>query len=165
MNVKLIYNSPDIERIISYCTNFNASKNSSLDMASIGMEISTSKAVAHNILSHKNFRIQEHNLEIPQFDLSEAEGSEDDKDWFDEAQRRVIVLARELYAQGIHKGISKDQMNTILPLVTETKLNMHGTVRDWVRFVNSKTLNDEQKEIIKKTLKNVIPTIAFSLGW
>lgn len=177
--------NPEIEKLLGYCI-----KNkhwSIFEMASMCVEITTSRAIAQQILRHRSFHFQEFSQryaevqEIESFparkqDLKNRQNSTDDlsediKEWFLEAQLKVKSTAAHFYKEALAKGIAKEQARFLLPLSTQTKLYMHGTVRDWIHYLNLRTdvsTQLEHREIalaIRTIFIKEFPTISKALEY
>ena len=203
--VKLIHITPDAEKHIAYCARVSSPNQenpefsklikylikhkhwSPLEMASMCVEITTSRAISPQILRHRSFSFQEFSQRYSaaqQFEIYDArrqdeknkQNSIDDlsdevQEWFHEAQSKVIVTASELYSEALNRGIAKECARSLLPLNTTTKLYMHGTVRSFVHYVQVRadvSTQLEHREIaeeIKKIMIQELPTIASALEW
>jgi thymidylate synthase (FAD) len=144
-------------------------------------EIKTSRAIAAQILRHRSFTFQEFSqryASVAEFetynarrqDTKNRQNSIDDlpqdtKEWFIYAQKQVSDSAYELYVQALSKGVAKEQARFLLPLSTQTKLYMTGSIRSWIHYLNVRTTSDtqlEHREIaieIKEKLKLHFPNI------
>lgn len=160
---------------------------SPFEMGSACVEITTTRAVSPQILRHRSFSFQEFSqryAEAQSFincparsqDLKNRQNSNDDlsdetKKWFDEAQNIVSGISTELYKTAISKGIAKECARFLLPLNTETKLYMHGTIRSFLHYVEVRTDSSTQKEhrdiaeAIKEILKAELPIVAEAMEW
>lgn len=205
MNVKLVHSTQEAEKLIVYCARVSSSdqnrgdqsklisyciKNkhwSIFEMASMCVEITTSRAIAQQILRHRSFHFQEFSqryAEVTTFEKYEARSqdlknrqnsvddmSTEDKLWFQKAQAMIKDIANTTYKQALDKGIAKEQARFLLPLSTTTKLYMHGTLRDWIHYINLRTENGtqlEHKQIadqIKSIAINQFPLISQALNW
>lgn len=205
MEVKLIHKTPEAEKLIAYCARVSSPnqdnpeiekllsyciKNkhwSVFEMASMCVEITTSRAIAQQILRHRSFHFQEFSqryAKATEFETYEARRQDNknrqnsiddmsfkDKNWFLNAQDQVQDWCISYYEQALKKGIAKEQARFLLPLSTTTKLYMHGTIRDWIHYINLRTENGtqlEHKEIalsIQKIFVNEFPTIAKALEY
>lgn len=203
MQVKLVHITPEAEKHIAYCarvssTNQNNPEYAKLlsycikhkhwsvfEMASMCVEITTSRAIAAQILRHKSFNFQEHSQrysEIQGFEEYEARSQdvknrqnsidnlpEDIKQWFIDAQIQNNEACYELYRDALDKGIAKEQARFLLPLSTQTRLYMHGTIRSWIHYLELRTGNGTQKEhadiakAIQEIFNKQLPTIAEAL--
>lgn len=93
------------------------------------------------------------------------------QNWWDEAQNKVSEVCHTLYREALEKGIAKECARFILPLSTETKLYMNGTIRSWIHYLQQRTDEHtqlEHREIayeIQETFVRQLPIIAEALGW
>lgn len=205
MSVKLIHVTPNTEATIAYCARVSSSNQenpefeklikylikhkhwSPFEMATMCVEINTTRAIAAQILRHKSFNFQEFSqrysevqvfisCEARRQDLKNKQNSTDDlpediKAWFDQAQGDVVALSSKLYQEAISKGIAKECARFLLPLSTQTRLYMHGTIRSFIHYVDVRTDASTQKEhreialLVKDIMKDQFPTIAKALGW
>lgn len=72
--------------------------------------------------------------------------SQDDKDWFKDAQDQVGTLALGLYQEALDRGVAKEQARFMLPLSTPTRLYMSGTLRSWIHYLQLRSGNGTQVE-------------------
>lgn len=206
MKVQLVHITPESEKVISYCARVSNPKNqdnpnyekllayciknqhwSIFEMATMCIEITTSRAISAQILRHKSFSFQEFSqryAEATEFetykarkqDLKNRQNSTDDleantKAWFHWKQKELQKDAKAAYDLALEKGIAKESARFLLPLSTQTKLYMHGTVRSWIHYINLRTANgtqQEHKEIAeecKRIFKEQLPLIAKALEW
>lgn len=204
-NVRLVHVTPNAEKEIVYCARVSSPKQdnpeyekllsyliknkhwSPFEMASMCVEITTSRAIAQQILRHRSFSFQEFSqryAEAQHFEMYEArrqdlknrqnsidDMSEEDKKWFFDAQQDVVLLANEKYDEALNKGIAKEQARFLLPLLTETKLYMHGNIRSFIHYIDVRTdpsTQLEHREIavsIKEILKKELPAISKACNW
>ena len=156
-------------------------------MVDMSVEIITSRAISPQILRHKSFQFQEFSQryakaqEIERYqprrqDSKNRQNSLDDLDdatklWFAEAQERMASRALEQYNLALEKGIAKECARVLLPLGTQTKLYMKGSVRSWIHYLEvrtDKSTQQEHREIaleIKKIFITQFPVTAAALGW
>jgi thymidylate synthase (FAD) len=141
---------------------------SPFEMASITLEINTTRDIAHQIVRHRSFAFQEFSQryaapadldeypwelrETRMQDESNRQNSVETEDtllnqhWIQQ-QKRVIDTARNAYQWAIGVGIAKEQARAVLPEgLTRTRLYMHGTVRSWIHYVDVRTTPGTQKE-------------------
>jgi thymidylate synthase (FAD) len=155
--------------------------------ADFTFEIVTSKAISSQILRHKSFNFQEFSARYSKVNSYESydarrqdlknrqnsvdDMSEEDKQWFKEAQESAWSLAEYQYNKALEKGIAKEQARFLLPQNTTTKMYMKGTLRDWIHYVEVRTHPSTQKEHrdIAEAIKNIIvkevPIVAEAVGW
>ena len=208
MQVKFIHTTTEGEKIIAYCARVSSPNQdnpeyekllgylirnkhwSPFEMSTLCVEITTSRAIAQQILRHRSFHYQEFSqryAETQAFetyparrqDLKNRQNSlddmtEEDKEWFKKAQDTVQEECSRLYNKALKKGVAKEQARFLLPLSTQTKLYMHGTIRDWSTYLLVRLGPETQLEhreiareiwkilqkeypIISKTLINTYP--------
>lgn len=91
--------------------------------------------------------------------------------WFDEAQEKVAAAGMELYEAALEKGIAKECARVLLPLGTQTKLYMKGSVRSWIHYLEVRTDPATQKEHrdiadeIRKIFTSQFPVTSRAMGW
>ena len=158
---------------------------SPLEMASMTIEIKTSRAIAAQILRHRSFSFQEFSqrystaaeLEDIEWRMQgktnrqvgdqEVDLSEVPAELVKQAQSKCL----ETYNFLIEKGIAKECARMILPLNTSTTLYMSGTIRSWVHYLDLRTKEDTQKEHrdialgVLSIFKEQFPNVSASLGW
>lgn len=162
---------------------------SPFEMANMVVEITTSRAISSQILRHRSFTFQEFSQRYAQPDRiiyydarrqdeknrqnSIDNMSTEDRIWFDKAQFQVANLGFDLYGEAISKGIAKETARFLLPLNTQTRLYMNGTLRSWIHYIDlrgnpehgaQKEHQDIVKEI-KEIFKKEFPVISEALGW
>lgn len=180
MNTKLIHITPEAETLVAYCARVSSPNQenpeyekllaycikhqhwSVFEMASMCVEITTSRAIAQQILRHRSFHFQEFSQRyapVTNYEKYEArrqdnknrqnsiaDMSEADQKWFSGAQTHIAEMAFELYNDALNKGIAKEQARFLLPLSTQTKIYMHGTIRDWITYCMVRVDPSTQKE-------------------
>ena len=127
---------------------------SPFEMANMCVEIETTRAISPQILRHRSFSFQEFSQRyaevnelgsavIPHLrrqDHSNRQNSIDDLSSEDVANyyRRVSQLfedAEHLYKEMVSQGIAKECARNILPLGTQTRLYMNGSIRSWIHYL------------------------------
>lgn len=180
MNVKLIHRTEDAEKLVALCARVSSSnpdnpeyegllkyliKNrhwSPFEMASMCVEIETTRGVSPQILRHRSFSFQEFSLRYAEAteyekydarrqDTKNRQNSYDDLDdevkiWFDEAQDAINYYANELYEEALELGVAKECARNLLPMSTKTKLFMHGSLRSWIHYIDLRADKATQKE-------------------
>lgn len=139
---------------------------SPLEMASVCMEVETTRDIARQMLRHRSFSFQEFSQryadptqdldfvvrEARLQDTKNRQNSIETEDasikaWWDAKQKFIIDYVRESYAQAIEKGIAKEQARSILPEGnTVSRMYVNGTLRSWVHFIEVRSGNGTQKE-------------------
>lgn len=123
---------------------------SPFEMASMTLQIKTSRGIAAQILRHRSFSFQEFSQryqEVSDFALYPArrqdvknkqnsidDMSPEDKQWFLDAQTDMNVIASGFYNEALQRGIAKEQARFLLTLGTETVLYMTGSARSWITY-------------------------------
>lgn len=209
MNVKLISVTPDAEKNIAYCARVSNPNNQDSDniarllkyciehkhwsifeMASLNLEINTTRGLAAQILRHRSFNFQEFSQryadttllseEIPTFELRRQDTKNRQNSINDVDQETIVkwntkirehfAKSKALYDGMITDGIAKECARFILPLATPTRLYMNGTLRSWITYIALREKSGTQKEhmIIAKECKQVFceqfPIISEALG-
>jgi thymidylate synthase (FAD) len=177
--------NPEIARLLGYC--IREGHWSVFEQANMIIEITTSRAIAPQILRHRSFSFQEFSQRyaaatdfVPQRARRQAktnrQSSTDDLDfetqaWFLGAQGELWQIAYGMYAQALEKGVAKESARALLPLNTATRLYMNGTIRSWIHYLQLRTKGDtqlEHREIAegcKKIFAENLPVVASALGW
>jgi len=207
--VKLINVTPDAEKTIAYCARVSNPNNQNSDniskllkycidhkhwsifeMATLNLEINTTRGLAAQILRHRSFNFQEFSQryadttlladDIPLFDLrrqdtKNRQNSTDDIDreiifkW-NSKLREHFAKSKSIYDGMIADGIAKECARFVLPLATPTRLYMSGTLRSWITYIALREKNGTQKEhmLIAKECKRIFteqfPIISEALG-
>ena len=158
---------------------------SPFELASMCVEIKTSRAIAAQILRHRSFSFQEFSqryseaTELEDFELREpAEKNrqssnkaipKDDIAYY--IANRAAKGAMRAYEDLLEAGIAKECARAVLPLNTKTTMYMNGTVRSWIHYINLRTEENTQKEHrnVAKAVKNIFidqfPNISEALEW
>ena len=172
--------NPNVEKLIRYLIKHKHW--SPFEMASMCVEIKTTRAIAAQILRHRSFSFQEFSqryavatdVEIPELrrqDLKNRQNSTNDLDpniaeLFDRKIYEHFNEAQDLYQQLLDRGVAKECARGVLPLNTVTRLYMSGTLRSWLHYVDLRGDNGTQKEhmtiarSIGELLDSQVPTIA-----
>ena len=149
---------------------------SPFEMASMQVEIETTRAVAAQVLRHRSFSFQEFSqryssvdqlgtVGLPHLrsqDLKNKQASHDDLD-----QSEVDLMNKQiqqLYHQTfdyyeflLSKGVAKECARSILPLGTPTRLYMSGTIRSWIHYIQIRAGVETQLEhrLIAEAVKDI----------
>ena len=201
--VNLVWATPNAQDVIAFCARVSNPSNqhimetaprllrylrnhkhwSPFEMASVCLEINTTRDVARQILRHRSFSFQEFSqryAEAPGFDELSDPRMQDHKNrqnsietddqylnqWWKMTQNRVITDVEYLYREALNKGIAKEVARKILPEgLTMSRLYMAGTVRSWLHYLEVRTGQDTQKEhrdvalMCKNELECLLPTV------
>jgi thymidylate synthase (FAD) len=210
MATNLVSVTPDAEKLMAYCarvSNPNNQQNenyakllkycidhqhwSIFEMATMTLEINTTRGIAAQILRHRSFTFQEFSQryadttllsdEIPLFELRTQDNknrqnsidnvSIETKSKWTTKIREHFSKAKAIYDGMINDGIAKECARFVLPLATPTRLYMTGSTRSWIHYINLRSSHGTQKEhmIIANECKDIFikqfPTIGEALGW
>ena len=212
MNVKLIsITAPMIgdggwqaEDLVAYCARVSNPKNqmniatapklikflikhkhwSPFELASMCVEIKTSRAIATQILRHRSFSFQEFSqryseatkleplmLRAPADKNRQSSSTPIVDNVLDKLSLGVMHKALEVYNELIQAGVAKECARAVLPLGTQTTMYMNGTIRSWIHYIGLRTGEDTQKEHrdIANAIKNIFieqfPNISEALNW
>lgn len=160
---------------------------SPFEMAHLTVEITTSRALAQQILRHRSFSFQEFSQRYAtatdfvmyparRQDNKNRQNSIDDmsqetKNWFEEKQKAIQVNCNNAYQMALDRGIAKEQARFLLPLSTQTRLYMSGSIRSWIHYLDLRCSNGTQKEhkdiadAIKRLFTEQFPDVAKALEW
>ena len=203
-DAKLIWITPDAEKLIAKIARVSNPQNednpnaekllkylikhkhwSPFEMASMCVEIKTTRAIAPQILRHRSFSFQEFSQRyaiptesfptvIPDLrrqDTKNRQNSIDDlpsettefmKDRIDQHFRESV----DLYHYMLDHKVAKECARAVLPLNTCTRLYMSGTIRSWLHYVDLRGDNGTQREHMKiarsvgEILAKEVPSIA-----
>ena len=157
-------------------------------------EIETSKAIGIQLIRHRSFSFQEfsqryqdvnrlgHMFEPIELRAQAEDNRQSSTEVIDpevhigggytklsELITTHMSASRELYDMLINNGVAREQARMVLPLCTNTKIHMTGTIRSWIHFLELRDDSHAQKEIqliakeIKKQLKDKLPVISEAL--
>jgi thymidylate synthase (FAD) len=182
---KLIWATPDADKHIGYCARVSNPNNqdnpnvagllsycarnahwSVFEMASVCIEVSTTRDIARQILRHRSFSFQEFSqryadaTQLGEFAIRECRLQDnknrqnslatDDPEltvWWAAAQARMIAETEYLYSEALKRGIAKEQARALLPEgLTPSKLYVTGTMRSWITFLQARLDVATQKE-------------------
>ena len=206
MNVSLVHVTPDAENLITKMARVSNPANennyetaprlikflisqrhwSPFEMASLCVEIKTTRAIAPQILRHRSFSFQEFSqryadvscgLGAPVMpalrsqDITNRQNSIDDlpaerKALYSRRISKLFADSEDLYREMVSNGVAKESARAVLPLNTVTRMYMHGTIRSFLHYVDVRTDPSTQSEhrdiamAIKEILYEELPTIS-----
>ena len=200
-DAKLVWITPDAEKLIGKIARVSNPANednpnvvgllkylirhkhwSPFEMASMCLEIQTTRAIAPQILRHRSFSFQEFSqryaiateTDLPLLrrqDVKNRQNSIDDL----EPEDSLFLTSKidqhfkdalDLYQQLLDKGVAKECARAVLPLNTTTRLYMSGTIRSWLHYIDLRSWHGTQWEHTQialnalSILKEQLPTIA-----
>ena len=211
MNVKLVSTTSskieeikNAEEIIVYCARVSNPKNqlnkesspkllkflikhkhwSPFELASMCLEIKTSRGIAAQILRHRSFSFQEFSqryseaqeLEPLSLRKQADKNRQSSSDAFTNGLlntkvREHTAKSISLYNNLISAGVAKESARFILPLTTETTMYMQGSIRSWIHYIELRSQENTQKEHreiaegCRQIFINEFPNISVALGW
>lgn len=142
-------NSETSDKLISYLI-----KNkhwSPFEMVDMTIEIITSRGIAQQILRHRSFSFQEFSQRYAQVNdiepiqlryqadknrqSSSVNLNNEDAEYFNNRINQLIDLSQEIYQDMLDKGVAKECARFILPITTQTKIYMKGSIRSWIHYL------------------------------
>ena len=186
-NAKLIWITPNAEQLIGKIARVSNPANednpdsskllkylikhkhwSPFEMASMCVEIHTTRAISPQILRHRSFSFQEFSQryaiptdtfatvlpDLRRQDDKNRQNSIDDlpSETLEYYQGKIDDHFREsvnLYESLLHSGVAKECARSVLPINTVTRLYMSGTIRSWLHYVDLRGDNGTQQEHMK----------------
>ncbi|HRH59170.1 MAG TPA: FAD-dependent thymidylate synthase [Chitinophagaceae bacterium] len=158
---------------------------SPFEMVDMTVEIVTSRGIAQQILRHRSFSFQEfsqryakvNDIEPVQLRYQADKNrqsstdalNEDDSEYFEEKVKQVIDLSQQVYGEMIDKGVAKECARFVLPITTQTKIYMKGSIRSWIHYLQIRCDAHTQLEhrqialLICDIFKNNFPNISKAL--
>ena len=173
-------NTETAPRLLRYCIKHGHW--SVFETVSMTVEITTSRAIAAQLLRHRSFTFQEFSQRYAESqtwervvfrtqDTTNRQGSGEVFDsWsVQETADFMAGAAFAAYNELIKKGVSKETARMILPLCTRTTLYMTGNVRSWIHYFEQRCAEHTQKEhrdvanAIREIFDKNFPTVAQAL--
>ena len=181
--------NPKVAGLLAYCIKHNHW--SVFEQAHMTLEISTTRAIAAQILRHRSFTYQEFSQRyadssmladrIPMPDLrrqdtKNRQNSIDDIDPFERQHLQILIQkyfdeGMDLYREMLSRGVAKECARMVLPLAVPTKIYMTGSVRSWIHYIELRSANGTQKEHMdialdaKRVFAEQFPICAEALDW
>jgi len=156
-------NNPNVEKLLKYL--IGHSHWSPFEMASMCVEIHTTRAISPQILRHRSFSFQEFSQryaiptdtfatvlpDLRRQDTENRQNSIDDieevrKEYYEQKIDDHFRQAVALYESMLHSGVAKECARSVLPLNTVTRIYMSGTIRSWLHYIALRSENGTQKE-------------------
>lgn len=203
MSVQLVWVTPEAEKVIVYCARVSSPRQDSpeyekllrylikhghwspFEMASMCLEITTSRAISAQIMRHRSFSFQEFSQRFGSVQNvifanarrqaeSNRQSSTDDLDeetktWWKKTWEDTTKLSVLQYKQALERGIARESARFLLPMAAQTRLYMSGSVRSWIHYIESRTSEHTQKEHqeiaqeIKTIFEMAFPTVSKAL--
>lgn len=160
-------------KLLQYCVKHKHW--SVFETVNVVMEIKVPRDIGRQILRHKSFTFQEFSqryAEAQDFCIRDAR-SQDNKnrqnsndnlpenvrEWWEEAQQKILDIVTETYNQALSQGIAKECARVILPEGnTMSVMYMNGTLRSWLHYCDLRCSNGTQKEhmVIASLARNIL---------
>lgn len=153
------------------------------EQASMGVEIVTSRAISAQILRHKSFHFQEFSqryAEVVQFERPElrvqaasnrqSSSQVIDSNELNTSVGNILHWCEVTYDYLLKRGVARECARMILPMCSQTRVYMTGTVRDWIHYLKLRTKQHTQKEHreiaekISEIFAKEFPIVAECLG-
>lgn len=163
---------------------------SPFEMASMQVEINTTRAVAAQVLRHRSFSFQEFSqryssvgdlpsIGLPHLrsqDLKNKQASHDNMDPvvvenLNTQIEKLYQSAQNVYDLLLEQGVAKECARSVLPLGTPTRMYMSGSIRSWIHYIEIRAGIETQLEhrLIAEAVKSIFveqfPSIAEAMGW
>jgi len=170
-------NDATSEKLVRYL--INNQHWSPLEMASVCLEINTTRDIARQILRHRSFSFQEFSqryadasqlgFELREVRLQDVKNRQNSietdnlalQTWWENYQNVVLDSAIDAYQFALDKGIAKEQARAVLPEgITKSRMYMHGTLRSWIHYIqirSDKSTQKEHREIAVECVKAIEP--------
>ena len=170
-------NDATSEKLVRYL--INNQHWSPLEMASVCLEINTTRDIARQILRHRSFSFQEFSqryadasqlgFELREVRLQDTKNRQNSletdnlalQSWWENYQNVVLDSAIDAYQFALDKGIAKEQARAVLPEgITKSRMYMHGTLRSWIHYIqirSDKSTQKEHREIALECVKAIEP--------
>lgn len=130
------------------------------------LEIETTRDIGAQILRHRSFYFQEFSqryaavmnpARVPELRLQDTKNRQNSIEVTDTESINMVAdfeariaqqfaETQDLYNDMLEAGIAKECARKVLPLNTETKIYMSGTVRQWMHYIALRSGNGTQKE-------------------
>lgn len=175
--------NPEVEKLIKYLIKHKHW--SPFEMASMCVQIDTTRAISPQILRHRSFTFQEFSQryaiptdtfatvlpDLRRQDHDNRQNSIDDlenetQQYYEQRIDDHFREAVKLYESLLHTGVARECARSVLPINTVTRLYMSGTIRSWLHYVDLRGDNGTQAEHMKiarsvgEILDTEVPIIA-----
>lgn len=167
---------------------------SPFDMANMCVEVTTSKAIAIQILRHWSIKPQEFSqryaevtdIEPIQLRKAGSTNRQSSVEEFDpliyikdgwenhflasELVHKHIEYSKLLYKKLLEAGVAKECARMVLPMATSTTMYLNGSVRSWIHYMEQRCDEHAQLEhqivagLIKDIFKENFPAISLALN-
>lgn len=158
-------------RLLAYCIRHGHW--SVFEQAAMTVEITTSRAIAAQILRHRSFAFQEFSqryakvaqtepVELRKQAASNRQSSTDvvKDEVINGKLRGILGQAQHVYEQLLEAGVARECARMVLPLATSTTLYMTGSVRSWIHYFQVRCDEHTQKEhrLVAEEIREIFKT-------
>ena len=158
---------------------------SPFEMASMTLEINTTRDIARQILRHRSFSFQEFSQRYASVEslgfttretrLQDSKNRQNSiensnialEDQWQSKQDVLLYQVKEYYKWALDNGIAKEQARAVLPEgLTNSRMYMSGTIRSWIHYCEIRSDNATQKEhreiavLCKELLMKELPSLS-----
>lgn len=159
---------------------------SPFEMVDMTVEIVTSRGIAQQILRHRSFSFQEFSqryakvtdMEPVQLryqatknrQSSTEELSTNEMQYFQNKVDRLLEHSQSIYSEMLNAGVAKECARFILPITTQTRIYMKGSIRSWIHYLqircdeHSQLEHRQVGEAIRAIFTQQFPNISKGLG-
>jgi thymidylate synthase (FAD) len=154
-------------------------------MASMCVEITTTRSISAQILRHRSFSFQEFSQRyqdtrklppakppsLRRQDPKNRQNSIDDFSYIETSANQALIQdlyqqASQVYSKLLEAGVAKECARDVLPMGTPTRMYMSGTIRSWLHYLDIRCRPETQKEhrdialSIQQTMKRLLPNVS-----
>ena len=170
----------EFQRLLKYLMKHN--HYSPFEMASMCVQIDTTRDISRQILRHRSFSFQEFSQryedagklgdmverECRLQDTTNRQSSLECTDQnittsFSDIQSGLWKICKQVYEESLAVGIAKEQARALLPEgLTPTRMYMTGTIRSWIHYIQVRVDETTQKEhrVIAEQVLHVLREVA-----
>ncbi len=160
---------------------------SPFEMADMTVEITTSRCITQQILRHRSFSFQEFSqryAKVTDFEPIQLRYQADknrqsstdalsieDSQYFEPRIKELLESMEALYLDMLEKGVAKESARFILPLTTQTRMYMKGSVRSWIHYLlircdeHTQLEHRQIAEAIREIFKVEFPMISKAMSY
>lgn len=166
------HNTATSDRLIAYLIKHKHW--SPFEMVDMTVEILTSRGIAQQILRHRSFSFQEFSqryadatdfeeVQLRKSGTTNRQSSSEEFDPIIDGQSALSLVethvknADALYRALLGAGVARECARFVLPLSTQTRLYMKGSIRSWIHYLQVRT--DEHTQLEHREIANAIKDI------
>lgn len=148
---------------------------SPFEMVDMTVEIETSRGIAQQILRHRSFSFQEFSqryaevtemepVDVRKSGSTNRQSSEEQFDpviygnrFANDLIDEHVANSQKLYKALLDHGVAKETARFVLPLTTQTKIYMKGSIRSWIHYLQIRL--DEHTQLEHRNIAQEILNI------